>query len=64
MSYNIKVNSTTEAQRFHSSNTHKWLPYKIKGGKTLRNIQINESTNKGDMAETANRYNVHEGVSL
>ena len=39
-----KVNRTTETQHFHSSNHHKWLPYQILGGKTVKNVQRGPQT--------------------
>ena len=45
---------TTEAQRFHSSNHHKWLPYQILGGKTVKNNQSDPQTT--DMADKAICY--------
>ncbi len=40
-----KVNGTTEAQPFHSSNHHKWPPsYQIIGGKNVKNVQIGPQT--------------------
>ena len=56
-----KVNRTTDAQLFHSSNHQKRLPYQILGSKTVKNVQI--VTNNRDMAERAIRYVVHEGLS-
>ncbi len=38
------VNRTTEAQLFHSSNHHKWLPYRIIGGKAVKNVHIDPQT--------------------
>ena len=35
-----KVNRTTEAKIFHSSNHHKWPPYQILGGKTVGDIEV------------------------
>ena len=35
-----KLNRTTKAQHFHSSNHHKWLPYQILSGKTVKNVKI------------------------
>ncbi len=35
-----KVNRTTEAQLFHSSDHHEWLLYWILGGKSVKNVQI------------------------
>ncbi len=37
-------NRTTEAQLFHSSNHHKWIPYQILGSKTVKNVQIGQQT--------------------
>ena len=37
-------NRITEAQPFHSSNHHKWLPRQILGGKTVKNVQISPQT--------------------
>ncbi len=51
-----KVNRTTKAQLFHSSNHHIRHLYQILGGKT-------ESTNNRDITERAVRYVVREGVS-
>ncbi len=39
-----KVNRTTKANIFHSSSYHKWLPYQILGGKTVKNVQIDHKT--------------------
>ncbi len=35
-----KVDRTTEAQVFHSSNHKKWPPYRILGDKTVKNVKI------------------------
>ena len=34
-----KVNRTTEAQPFHSSDHHKWLSYQLLGSKTVKNVK-------------------------
>ena len=39
-----KVNRTTEAQLINSSNHHKWLPYQILGGKTVKNVPVDPKT--------------------
>ena len=57
-----KVNRTTESQLFNSSYNYKWLLYPILGGKPVRYVQIDPSTNNGDMADRANHYVVYEGV--
>ena len=43
---NIKTRSPriTEAQLFHFSNHHKWLSYKIIGGKTVKTFQVDPQT--------------------
>ncbi len=37
-----KVNMTTEAEL--NSLYHKWLPYRILGSKTVKNVQIDQQT--------------------
>ncbi len=39
-----KINRATEAQPFHFSNPHKWLPYKILCSKSVKNVQIDPQT--------------------
>ena len=53
-----KVNSTTEAQLFYSSNHHKWFNSNS-NWQNLKEIS-SLSTNNGDMADRVNRYVVCE----
>ncbi len=39
-----KVNRTKEAKLYPASNYHKWLPYQILGGKTVKNVDIDPQT--------------------
>ncbi len=58
-----KINRITEAQLSHSSYLHKWLPYQMFGGKTVKNVKINPQTIEIWPKELFVRYVVREGVS-